>query len=397
MSYLQVAEPITLPCGVTVKNRFVKSALSETMATDDHQPTPLFNRLYHTWAQGGAGIVITGNVMVDRSAIAEPGNVVVDDRVDFASLKQWAQAGTANNTQVWLQLNHPGKQSPKMFSKQPVAPSAIPISGPNQRAFNAPRALSTAEVEAIIQKFTNAAVLAQKAGFSGVQIHGAFGYLVNQFLSRRDNQRQDQYGGTLANRMRFLMNIYQGIRAACGNRFPISLKLSLTDINLDGFTEEDFQAVVKTMAALGVDMIEVVGDDYENSQIGFSGMAHLLSQLVATPIAISGGLRHISAMEEALGRRDAQLIGMCTPMAVMPDLPNRILSAAYQPFGLPFTIGNQRLDDRLKSIIVNGYCEAQVKRIAEGKPTKVYTNPWRSVLASVQLHGINGLRTRRIQ
>ncbi|MGP3638875.1 oxidoreductase [Lentilactobacillus hilgardii] len=397
MNYLQVSKVITLPCGVTIKNRFVKTSLSETMATDDHQPNHLFNRLYRQWAIGGAGIVITGNVMVDRHALAEPGNIVVDSDRVLPKLRQWAADGTINDTQLWMQLNHPGRQSPKMFSSRPVAPSAIPITGKNRRAFESPRALTANEIKELVQKFVKSAVIAQKAGFTGVQLHGAFGYLINQFLSSKMNHRTDDYGGSIENRMRFLTDIYQGIRKACGPKFPISLKLSLTDIDVTGFTQRQFEMVIKKMAALGIDMIEIAGDDYENSQIGFSGQAHFINQLVNVPIALSGGFRHISAMEEALGRQDASLIGVCTPMAFMTDMPNQILRSRYQPFVLPLSTGSNRLDDKLKSIIVTSYCEEQIRRIAEGKQPKLYRNAWLSMLAGIQLHGIKGLKPRRAQ
>lgn len=234
MNYLQIAKPLTLPNGQRIKNRFFKSAMSETMATDAHQPTEAYAKLYQTWAAGGAGIVVTGNVMVDHRAIAEPGNVVVEDEQSLPILKQWAEAGTANHTQLWMQLNHPGKQSPKYLSSQPVAPSAIPIYGPNAKAFNPPRELTNAEVHEIIAKYVRTAEIAQNAGFTGVQIHGAYGYLVNQFLSRTDNHRNDEFGGSLENRMRFLVDIYEGIRESCGAQFSISLKMSAFDLTWTG-------------------------------------------------------------------------------------------------------------------------------------------------------------------
>lgn len=124
MNYLHVAKPLTLPCGQQIKNRFFKSAMSETMA-DNHEPDERFARLYGKWSAGGSGIIVTGNVMVDRDALAEPGNVVVDDERSLPLLKEWAKVGTANQTQLWMQLNHPGKQSPKYLSAQPAGPSAI--------------------------------------------------------------------------------------------------------------------------------------------------------------------------------------------------------------------------------------------------------------------------------
>ncbi|WP_369406510.1 oxidoreductase [Lentilactobacillus kisonensis] len=141
--------------------------------------------------------------MIDQHALGEPGNVVVEDERDLEVLKQWAEAGTVNNTQLWMQINHPGKQSPRTLSKEPVAPSAIGFDGIYGRAFNKPRALTQDEIKQTIQRFVNTAAIAKKAGFTGVEIHGAHGYLIDQFLSPLDNQRTDEYGGSLENRMRF--------------------------------------------------------------------------------------------------------------------------------------------------------------------------------------------------
>ena len=267
MSNLKVAEALTLPNGATIKNRFFKSAMSETMANCMNQPNQLHVNLYRRWANGGAGIVVTGNVMVDRSALGEPGNVVVEDERDMDILKQWAEAGTANNTHLWMQINHPGKQSPRTLSRVPVAPSAVPVAGNFRGAFNEPRALTTDEVKVLVKRFVSTAKIAKKAGFTGVEIHGAHGYLINQFLSPSDNQRTDEYGGTLENRMRFVVEIYQGMRAALGADFPIGLKLNSSDFKEGGFTEEDSVEVVKKMAELGIDLIEVSGGSYENPKM----------------------------------------------------------------------------------------------------------------------------------
>lgn len=176
-----------------IKNRFFKAAMSETLATKDNNPTEALVNLYGRWAQGGAGLLMSGNVMIDRDALGEPGNVVIEDERDLAILTKWAKAGTQFDTQLWMQLNHPGKQSPKTLSRNPVAPSAIPISGDVKDFFNTPRALTTEEIWDIIKRFGKAAYIAKKAGFTGVQIHAAHGYLINQFLSPHHNQRTDEW------------------------------------------------------------------------------------------------------------------------------------------------------------------------------------------------------------
>lgn len=229
----------------TVKNRFYKAAMSETMATKSNNPTEELVKLYGRWAQGGAGLLMTGNVMIDREALGEPGNVVIEDERDLDILKRWAKSGTQNGTQLWMQINHPGKQSPKTLSKNPVAPSAIPLTGDIKDFFNKPRELTSDEIWQLIKRFGNAARIAKKAGFTGVQIHAAHGYLINQFLSPHHNQRQDEWGGDLNGRMKFLIETYYEIRKQVGEKFPIGLKLNSADFQRGGFTEEESMKVLK--------------------------------------------------------------------------------------------------------------------------------------------------------
>ncbi len=196
---LQLSTPFELKNGIRIKNRITKSAMSEGLGTKDHNPKPDLAVLYRTWAEGGLGLCVTGNVMIERTALGEPGNVVLDEQSDLAEFKRWATEGSVNDTQLWMQLNHPGKQIPNLVCKEPVAPSAIALEAGLEKGFNKPRALEESEIETIIQKFATSARLAKEAGFGGVQIHGAHGYLVSQFLSPRHNQRDDQWGGSLEN------------------------------------------------------------------------------------------------------------------------------------------------------------------------------------------------------
>ncbi len=192
----QLGRSLFLREGCVIKNRIAKSAMSEGLGTIDNHPTPRLEVLYRTWAQGGVGLSITGNVMIDRRALGEPNNVVIEDERDLEMLRSWASAGTKNNTQLWVQLNHPGKQSPKGLCAETVAPSAISFRPEMQRFFATPRPLMESEIWEIIERFSKAAAIVKKAGFTGVQIHGAHGYLVSQFLSPHHNQRSDDWGGT---------------------------------------------------------------------------------------------------------------------------------------------------------------------------------------------------------
>ena len=168
-------QAFTFKNGVTVKNRLLKSAMSEALGDRSHAPTQELNTLYETWANGGIGICITGNVMIDKKALGEPGNVVIEDKSNMNALKAWAKSATKNSTHCWVQLNHPGKQSPKGLNKENVSPSAVPFRKDMQAFFAAPRALTEDEIWDIINRYGTAAGIVQEAGFTGVQIHGAHG------------------------------------------------------------------------------------------------------------------------------------------------------------------------------------------------------------------------------
>lgn len=216
-----------------------------------------------------------------------------------------------------LQLNHPGRQAPKTLNSKPVAPSAIAITGPNVFAFNLPRALELVEIKAIVQKFAQAAELAETASFSGVEIHATHGYLLNQFLSPAVNRRHDQYGGSLANRMRIVIEIYEAIRAKTKSNFTIAIKLNAADFTPNGFTAEESLKVMQELAKREIDLIEISGDSYENPKMMGNGQgatfieyARMAKQTVETPIIVTGGFRTEEGIEAALSNGDTDLIGL---------------------------------------------------------------------------------------
>src|SRR5579883_561697 len=241
-----LARPLALPGGATLKNRIAKSAMSEQLGTKENAPTPGIARLYETWGKGGAGLLITGNVMIDRRALGEPGNVVLEDERDLELFGAWARAAQAEGARCWMQINHPGRQSPRAATKEPVAPSAVPLEGMGP-AFAKPRALEEKEIHQIIARFATTARLATKAGFAGVQIHGAHGYLVSQFLSPRTNLREDGWGGTPEKRRRFLLEIVRAVKDATGSGKSVGLKLNSADFQRGGFTEEESMDVVRAL------------------------------------------------------------------------------------------------------------------------------------------------------
>lgn len=401
---------LTLPCGATVKNRIFKSAMSEILGTVDNRPTPRLTNLYGTWAWGGAGVLVTGNVMIDGSALGEPRNVVVEDERDLEDLQAWAAAGKQNGTHVWMQLNHPGKQSPKTLSVQPVAPSAIPFSVPALRKFfNPPRELTENEIEALIARFGTSAKVAMKAGFTGVQIHAAHGYLVSQFLSPAHNQRTDRWGGSLENRMRFLLEIYAAIRKQVGNAFPVAVKLNSADFKRGGFPEEEAVQVVEALAAAGADLIEISGGTYESPAMAgrkaeedsrsereayFLDFATAVRERIDTPLVVTGGFRSAAGMAKAVSEGAVDLVGLARPLAVDPEMPNRILSGEnYQSPVKPIRTGVDFLD-RMALLEVTWY-EQQLARISKGKPTRPAESPWKSFAQTIFTSGFQVFQKRR--
>lgn len=407
MDRLKVFEELTLPNGVQIRNRIFKSAMSETLANKRNEPTRLHENLYGTWASGGSAIVVTGNVMVDRTALGEPGNVVVEDERDLDKLKQWASVGTQNNTHLWMQINHPGKQSPRSMSKEPVAPSAVPLKNYSTHLFGKPRALTVKEIKGLIERYINTARIAKKAGFKGVQIHGAHGYLVSQFLSANDNQRTDEYGGTLENRMRFVNEIYSGMRETLGPDFPISIKMNASDFNDGGFSEEDSLHVAERLASSGIDLIEISGGNYENpkmfkeanegsNDVFFIEYAEKLRGKVDVPIVVTGGFRSLASMEEALKKNKTSMIGLARPLVLVPDLPHQITNGGVKQIETPrLTTGSKYLDKKVGSLMGISYYEHQILRIAKGKKVSKHRNGWLPLMHSVKAHGITGLLPRR--
>ncbi|MFM9054411.1 MAG: hypothetical protein ACKOQ5_06135, partial [Solirubrobacterales bacterium] len=229
--------------------------MSEQLGGPAGQPTPELERLYTRWAGGGVGLNITGNVMVDRRSIGEPLNVVVEDDRDLPAIERWATAAKGDGAAALVQLNHPGRQTPAGLSELAVAPSAVPVDlGP---AFPKPRALTADEIVEIIERFARSARIVVDAGFDGVQIHGAHGYLVSQFLSPRVNLRTDEWGGDPDRRRRFLLEVTRAIRSSIGPDKVLSIKLNSADFQRGGCTEEESLGVSQHLGGEGVVVLEI--------------------------------------------------------------------------------------------------------------------------------------------
>jgi 2,4-dienoyl-CoA reductase-like NADH-dependent reductase (Old Yellow Enzyme family) len=300
---------------------------------------------------------------------------------------------------------------PAFLSKQPVAPSAIPLGRGLEKVFNTPRALEDAEVVQVVGRFATAARLAKAAGFTGVQIHGAHGYLVNQFLSSRHNQRQDRWGGSLENRMRFVLEVYAAIREQVGPGFPVGIKLNSADFMKGGFSEEESMQVVRALAEAGIDMVEISGGTYESpamvgSEAGsakestrkreayFLAYAEKARQVASVPLAVTGGFRSAEGMQAALSSGATDLIGLARPLTLAPDLPKRAMSDRSYRLDWKAPSTGIKTIDRMMMIGIVWY-EQQIQRLAKGKDPKPTLSAWRAVWTTMIGMGGAGLRKRR--
>ncbi len=381
-----LAQPLTLACGVVLKNRLVKSAMSEALALKAGRASPELARLYEVWAQGGIGLCITGNVMIDHRALGEPGNVVIEDESGLPQLQQWAKAATANNTHCWVQLNHPGKQAPKGLNKETVAPSAVPFRPEMKAFFGTPREMTDAEVRDAIARFGIAAGVVKKAGFSGVQIHGAHGYLVSQFLSPHHNQRQDEWGGSAEKRRRFVLAVLAAMRAAVGPDFPIGIKLNSADFQRGGFTEEESLDTIKALSEAGIDLIEISGGTYEapamtgvkadvlkdssrQREAYFQVFAEKARKAVSTPLVLTGGFRTLQGMAAAVEVGAVDLVGLARSLAIEPDVPKRLLTGHDPIYQVkPLKTGISAIDKM--GIMEITWYTGQLQRIGRGRLPK---------------------------
>jgi len=379
------------------KNRIIKGAMSEALANDAGQPNDSHLKLYEAWAKGGLGCAITGNVMVDFRAKNEPGVVVVETERDMEKLKAWANVGKRHGMVQLVQLSHPGRQCPKGLNKETVAPSAVPFSPALAMSFGTPRELREDEILDIIQRFATSAAICEKAGFEGVQLHGAHGYLISQFLSPLTNKRQDQWGGNIENRMRFLMQTYQAVRAATSDNFIVSVKLNSADFQRGGITEEEVITVFKAMDEVGIDMIEISGGTYEAPAMAgvkaekrkastvareayFLDFAEKIRQEVNCYLMVTGGFRTAVGMNAALDSGACDFVGIARPFAVEPDLGNRLVAGQDVRYAVEKIKTGIPMIDKMAIMEIIWYA-AQFKEIAKGNrpnpklsPLKVFLN-----------------------
>ena len=384
--------PLILPNGAAIPNRIGKAAMEERLAEAGQLPGVAFERLYGAWADGGAGLILTGNVMVDPRALTGAGAVVLQQGTDLAPFRRWAHAARRVGAQVWMQISHPGRQVFAALGQPGWAPSAVPVDlGKRSKLIAVPRAMTEDEIEATLGRFATTARLAEQAGFTGVQIHGAHGYLISQFLSPLVNQRTDRWGGSLENRMRFLVEAVQRVRAAVSPGFCVAVKLNSADFQRGGFDADDAEAVVGALGSLAVDLVELSGGNYEAPAMQgqtrdgrtlareayFVEFAARMAKVARMPLMTTGGIRRRVVAESVLAQGVA-MVGMGTALAMMPDLPAAWRAGRAVDAPQP----DVRVADKtLNALATMAVIRRQLQRLGAGKAPLTKASVWATMIA----------------
>lgn len=406
-----LGSPLTLPCGIEVPNRIGKAPLSEGLGSRTNAPTDELVRLYRAWAEGGSGLQVTGNIMVDRRAVGEPGNVVIEDDRDLEKLAECAAAAKSTGAPAIAQINHPGRQALVGIATRFVAPSAVKVSIPGA-PFPKPKALTHEEILETIERYATASRIAVEAGYDGVQLHGAHGYLVSQFLSPLVNKRDDEWGGDSERRRKFALDTAAAMREAIGPDKILSVKLNSADFQRGGFSEDESLAVIEALGAQGVDLLEISGGTYEKpAMVGaahrkaearksdstrareayFLEFAERARAVTDMPLMITGGLRSARAMQEALDE-GIEMVGLGRPVCLEPDLPGRLIADAGTVSNLKEVRTGVKLIDSAAELWWNNI---QLSRIGAGKPPRRFLTGWEAVGHALVRDGIRAVRRKR--
>ncbi|WP_248796265.1 NADH:flavin oxidoreductase/NADH oxidase family protein [Pseudomonas sp. MWU13-2105] len=371
-------QALLLPNGVQIPNRIAKAAMEENMADLDNAPSAQLMELYRAWADGEPGLLLTGNVMIDRRAMTGPGGVVLEDERHLDKFRQWAAIGRAKGAQFWMQINHPGRQTMANLGQTAWAPSAVALDlGGFSKMFAEPRPMSEADIDEVIGRFATSARLAEQAGFSGVQIHAAHGYLISQFLSPLSNRRSDRWGGSLENRARLLLSVVTAVRALVSPSFCVAVKLNSADFQRGGFDADDARQVIEWLNDLPVDLIELSGGSYEAPAMQgeardgrtlareayFMEMAGELAKVARMPVMVTGGIRRLPIVEQVLDSGIA-MAGIATALAVDPYLPRHWREGRDSHPQLPPILWKKKPLAALASMAVVKF---QLQRLSKGK------------------------------
>ena len=405
--------PLTFPCGQSISNRLCKAAMEENMAESGQVPGAALINLYQQWADGGVGIILTGNVMVSPTAMTGPGGVYLgaetlaqgDNKQRFET---WAKAGKSGGAKLYMQISHPGRQIYAAQGTEPVSASAtkVKMEGPAEKMFTTARALSGDEIRGIIKRFADTAHAAEMCGFDGIQIHAAHGYLLAQFLSPLTNLREDEWGGPLENRAKLLLEIVREVRARLEPGFGVAVKLNSADFQKGGYDIGDAKQVVDWLNGEDVDFVEISGGSYESAaMMGMSGdgraqstieremyfidFAKDIAQVAQMPLMVTGGVTKRQTAEDALSDGDVAMIGIARAMGYNPNIPNDWKNGENIHIELPVI---EWKNPTFKALAGMAMTKMNLYRMGDGLAPKAKPSPLGS---SIKQQIKNGAQTKR--
>lgn len=323
-----LAAPLTLPCGMVLKNRLVKAAMSDSLGDGAGDPTDEQIQLYRRWSRGGAALSLIGEVQVDPAYPEKPGNLVLGPQSDDARLRRLAGAGSEDGARIWAQLGHAGALAHPPISSA-AGPSALHLDGVHCEE------LPQAVVHALPQVYARAALHAQSVGFSGVEVHAGHGFLLSQFLSPLFNHRTDRYGGPIEARCQILLDIIRQIRAGVGAEFAIGVKINSSDELAGGLTQDEALVVVALLGEEGIDLLDISGGTYfpgaaassdrRSSGPYFLDFARRARTVTDVPLMVTGGFKTQHEATQAVSLGTADMVGLARTMALDPDTPTKWL------------------------------------------------------------------------
>lgn len=372
-----INESFRLPCGEVLNNRIAKAALTERLAGPSHLPNEKHIKLYDTWAKDGAGMLLTGNILIDERYLESAGNVVAHRLSPEEPFKKWTKVVLEHGNHFWAQISHAGRQSTIFSTTKPVSASDVQLK--KMGLFAKPRPLKEGEIEEIIQKFVDTAVFCRRVNFTGVQFHAAHGYLISQFLSPKTNLRTDKWGGSIENRARLLLDIVEKTRKAVGNEFPISIKLNSADFQRGGFNEEDSLYVIKELEKRGVDLLEISGGTYEevtfftkknikqsskDREAYFLDFAKDVRKESSIPLMVTGGFRTLDFCNKVLEAKELDIVGFGRPFLLHDNFAAEFLAGSLKK------VVDPTIKSPIKSYFdtaVAGFYDHQIEQIATGK------------------------------
>lgn len=328
--------------GMTLRNRTIRSATWEGMCESDGRPTDKLINCYRNLAKGGVGLIVTGFAFVRPEGQAMPGKMGIHTD-DFAlEMEKLTRAVHDVGGKICIQLVHAGGQTEsKIIGQQPLAPSAVKV----DQFPETPVELSKDDINTIITAFGKGAHRAKAWGFDAVQIHGAHGYLINQFLSPLINRRTDEYGGSTANRSRFLLEVYRNVRTNVGSDYPVLIKLNASDNLKGGLETDDAMYAAEKLSEEGIDAIEVSAGTPASGAMNPArrkinvpekeaynlDLALRVKAVVDCPVMTVGGFRSYEVAAKTIQEDGMDYIAMSRPFIREPDLPKRWFQGDRKP------------------------------------------------------------------